>query len=467
MQGRTLSGRYYILRVLGGGGFSQTYLAEDRQLPGNPQCVVKHLIPQSTDPFVLQTARRLFNSEAEVLYQLGDCSQIPRLLAHFEENHEFYLVQEYIEGKVLDREITPGKRLSEIEVITLLEDILEVLALVHQHHVIHRDLKLANLIKRSQDGKIVLIDFGAVKQISSQMVNLPGQTTVAVGTPGYMPSEQFSGKPMLSSDIYAVGIIGLQALTGLTPLQLPKDPQMGEIAWRDRAEVSSELAVFLDKMVRYDFRQRYQSAAEALQAIKDLKQALFPQRRSFILLASIGLGIATILVIAIVWWHSISQQIELSVYQNQAYRVRLKYPTKWQKQEKQDPFSGQIVKFISPKNSDTDSYQEQIEIGIEDPNIDEEKPPMSLNEFTNSTLNRVPSVFQDTNIVESKSGTLANLPAYTVVYSGKEGALNLKRLQIWTLKNNRAYIITYTAEVDKYDELLNITQEMINSFEIE
>lgn len=271
--GTTLRNRYYIIRLLGSGGFGDTYLAEDRDLPGNAQCVVKHLKPKSSDPEVLSVARRLFDSEARVLYKLGnDSDQIPRLFAHFEENGDFYLVQEFVDGQDLSQELTPGKRLSEKEVVKLLQDILEVLKVVHENNVIHRDIKPQNIMRRQKDGKIVLIDFGAVKEISTLMPNHQGQTvvSVAVGTHGYMPSEQASGMPKYCSDVYAVGMMGISALTGIMPTQLEKDHNTLEVIWRDRARVNPKLADILDNMVRYTFSQRYRDAAEALEAWQSL-----------------------------------------------------------------------------------------------------------------------------------------------------------------------------------------------------
>ena len=269
---QTIGGRYQILSRLGGGGFGTTFVAEDTYLPGNPECVVKQLKPQSTEPLTLQAARRLFDTEAQVLYQLGNHEQIPRLLAYFEENQEFYLVQELIKGCDLSQELTPGKQLGEDDVISLLQDILEILQFVHQQKVIHRDVNPGNILRRAQDGQLFLIDFGAVKQITTNVAHPPGKTkfTVAIGTPGYVPSEQAHGNPKLSSDIYAVGIIGIQALTGLLPEQLPRDADTDEIIWHEQVQVSPELAEVIDKMVRYDFRQRYPSAYEALQALKEL-----------------------------------------------------------------------------------------------------------------------------------------------------------------------------------------------------
>ena len=272
-----LRNRYQIIKDLGEGSFGDTYLAKDLDLPGQPHCVVKHLQPKHPDPKnpnpnLLPLAKRFFHTEAETLHKLGKLhDQIPTLAAYFEEKGEFYLVQDFIAGHDLTKELIPGKKLSESYTIKLLHEILEILAIVHRQNVIHRDLKPANLMRR-QDGKIILIDFGAVKEISAMVVNAQGQTslTIAIGTPGYMPSEQANGKPRLCSDIHAVGMIGIQALTGQHPFNLAEDPQTGEVIWRDQAQVSNNLANILDKMVRDHFSQRYQNADEALQAILSL-----------------------------------------------------------------------------------------------------------------------------------------------------------------------------------------------------
>ncbi|PZO44467.1 MAG: hypothetical protein DCF19_01565 [Pseudanabaena frigida] len=246
--GKTLKNRYKILQVIGSGGFGDTYLAQDIDLPGHPACVVKQLKPKDTSSNILPIAKSLFEREAEYLYKLGNAhSQIPKLYAHFEENREFFLVQEFIDGHSLAEEILVGQKLSEPATINLLLEILEVLAFVHQHNAIHRDIKLANLMRRRQDGKIVLIDFGAVKDISVLGTDSQGNTnvTVSIGSPGYMPSEQARGKPRLSSDVYAVGMIGIQALTGITPDSLQEDANTGEILWRNYAEVSDTFAEVL------------------------------------------------------------------------------------------------------------------------------------------------------------------------------------------------------------------------------
>ena len=195
MIGKLLDHRYKLIKVLANGGFGETYIAQDTKRPGNPICVVKHLKPSSPDPKIFTTAKRLFNSEAETLEKLGDYDQIPRLLAYFVENQEFYLVQEFIEGHPLGEELILGKGWNETQVIYLLHEVLGILKIVHNQDVIHRDIKPDNIIRRDSDGKLVLVDFGAVKQFRSSYM-LPGvnlTATVAIGTPGYMPTEQSIG----------------------------------------------------------------------------------------------------------------------------------------------------------------------------------------------------------------------------------------------------------------------------------
>ncbi len=269
--GKTLTGRYKIVKLLGGGGFSQTFIAEDGHLPDRPACVIKQLKPVSSQAEVLRISRELFDKEAKVLYRLGKHDCIPSLLAHFEEDEEFFLAQELIEGNVLTQEIKRGQCLGEQYTIDFLTDILLTLDFVHHQQVIHRDIKPSNLIRRFSDRKIVLIDFGAVKEVSTQPISQLGHTSsLVIGSPGYMPNEQYSGKTMFASDIYAIGMIAIQALTGLLPNQIPEDSITSEFCWHDRAEVTPTLADIIDRMVRFDFRQRYQSASEVLEALQPL-----------------------------------------------------------------------------------------------------------------------------------------------------------------------------------------------------
>jgi serine/threonine protein kinase len=267
MIGTTLKSRYKIIELLGSGGFGETYIAEDLDIPTDPKprCVVKRLQPDVIDPTVI----RLFEQEAQLLYNLGkNHEQIPSLNAYFLENNEFYLVQDLIIGHDLSQEIIQGKKLSEDYVIKLLQDVLTVLSYVHNNDVIHRDIKPQNIIRRQSDGKLILIDFGAVKEVKQKTILQSGVTskTITIGTPGYMPSEQAIGRPKFSSDVYALGMIAIQALTGKFPTELPEDHH-GEIIWENLVNINAKLANIITKMVKYHFRDRYQNAGEVLQAL--------------------------------------------------------------------------------------------------------------------------------------------------------------------------------------------------------
>ncbi|WP_009631052.1 serine/threonine-protein kinase [Synechocystis sp. PCC 7509] len=275
-----LGGRYCVVKTLGSGGFSKTYVAQDTHRPGNPQCVVKHLQPANTNKSFLESARRLFNCEAETLEKLGHHDRIPRLLAYFEENQEFYLVQEFIQGQLLVDKLQPNQRWTENQVWEFIREILEILVFIHDQGFIHRDIKPNNIIQRHQDNKLVLVDFGAVKQnwaqLLSQTSNIEMPATVGIGTPGYMPMEQARGRPRPNSDIYALGAIAVQALTGLYPMQIEEDFETGELLWRQQAQVSDALAVIITKMVRYHFKDRYESATDALTEIEQLAPLYLP-----------------------------------------------------------------------------------------------------------------------------------------------------------------------------------------------
>lgn len=266
---QTIAGRYKIVKPLGAGGMGETFIAIDTQFPDQLQCVVKRLLPASNDPSFLSKLKQLFFTEAKTLAKLGEHDQIPRLLAYLEENQEFYLVQEYIEGHTLGEELK--QRWKEAQVLVFLKDILIVLEFLQNQdpQVIHRDIKPDNIIRRKQDGKLVLIDFGAVKEWQAKQLTLMGQPTLTIGTPEYMPTEQFKGLSHPSSDLYAVGMIAIQALTGILPSVL-EDDENGEKIWRHKASVSDELANFLAKMARHYYKHRYQTASEASQVLQNL-----------------------------------------------------------------------------------------------------------------------------------------------------------------------------------------------------
>ncbi|TAG88099.1 MAG: serine/threonine protein kinase [Oscillatoriales cyanobacterium] len=302
--GDELAGRYKIIDRLGQGGFAITYKAQDMQNPANPRCVIKEIpFPESENSLVLERSRNRFQREVMALQTLRNDSRIPKLFDRFEENDNFYLVQEYIEGTPLSQELAAGKQWTEAQTIAFLQETLEILIFVHQANVIHRDITPANLIRRKQNRKIALIDFGAVKEISTFTSSSTGEilTSQAIGTDGYMPAEQYKPQsaPQPYNDIYTVGILAIQALTGRHPRDLPHDPYTCEIIWEHLTSerVSKPLKKIVNKMVRFNFKQRYQSATEVLQALKTGKPGSTNFR--WLLFGFGGLGAALAIVLLI------------------------------------------------------------------------------------------------------------------------------------------------------------------------
>jgi serine/threonine protein kinase len=495
--GKILRGRYYIVKELGKGGFSVTYLSQDRDLPGYPLCVVKRLQPRINDRVSWQNAQKRFITEANVLQKLGEHPQIPKLLAYFEENQEFYLVQEFIDGDNLEEEINE-KLLSETEASEVLKDVLEILKFVHEHNVIHRDIKPSNLIRRHQDRRIVLIDFGAVKEITVSSGLAPNANwTNIIGTIGYMAPEQIAGQPNLSSDIYALGKTILYSLTrqlideDSSTLDVMNHPSLGKI--------SPKLTNILNTMTKQSYYQRYQSVADVLQELNkkefsipvvdrhsldlgneetaisnsfnnNLISSSFNNRRKkskkFKLKIPSLLSIALVILgfISVLFFLSTSNRksIEEAIaYKAIDYGFQIEYPKTWTKQDVEDPITGEIVAFISPSEGEYDLFQERIVITIEDlPNN-----LKTLEDYKEELIDKLRDPKNNAlTIEEERKIKISDRPAYKIVYSRKDGQIELQQMEVFTIKNNQVYVLTYSAERAKYSKFLKIAQDTIKSF---
>jgi serine/threonine protein kinase len=275
MLGKVLQSRYQIVQSLGAGVFGQTYIAVNIDYPENPKCVIKQLKVTSFQPSPKDTLRLRFLTETETLKRLGHHDQIPRLIDCFEDQEHFYLVQEFVEGHALTQELPLNQKFSyfwsESEVIKFLIDVLEILDFIHSQGVIHCDVKPENLIRRVRDGKLVLIDFGSIQPIDFGADAVLPIYRIPVTSLGYIPPEQFVGQTQASSDIYALGMIAIQALTGLAPLQLKVDPRSNEIIWRTpETQVSDDLATVISQMIRYDHKKRLQTAESVYEALQQI-----------------------------------------------------------------------------------------------------------------------------------------------------------------------------------------------------
>ncbi|UJL34337.1 protein kinase [Cylindrospermopsis raciborskii Cr2010] len=256
-----LINRYEIINPLGSGGFGETFLARDTQMPSQRLVVIKHLKPALQNSHSsTELIENLFQKEAAVLEELGNhCSQIPQLYSYFSEEGEFYLVQEYIEGKNLSQvgQIKPE------QATVILSSLLNTLKYVHSKNIIHRDIKPENIILRDSDRLPVLIDFGAVKETMGAVTLGSGSTvsSVVVGTRGFMAPEQTAGRPVFSTDLYALGLTIIYALTQKLPIEFSVSQLTGEIDWTSYVpNLDPKLVQVLNKSIKMDLGSRYLTA---------------------------------------------------------------------------------------------------------------------------------------------------------------------------------------------------------------
>ncbi|MDZ7964053.1 MAG: serine/threonine-protein kinase [Nostoc sp. DedSLP03] len=272
-----LDGRYVPTKLLGRGGFGAAFLARDRRIPGMRQCVVKQFQPSGNLTLTqLQQAQLMFEREAEVLAQLGnDHEQIPDLFAFFpvivnslqpgQQDQFFYLVQEYIDGQNLEEELVQQGKFSEQQVLEVLQEILKVLKFVHHRGIIHRDIKPSNIMRR-RDGRLFLLDFGAVKQVTNVALGSAASST-GIYSMGFAPPEQMAGGQVFpSTDLYALAVTLITLLTNQEAVKL-FDAYSNQWKWRSQVTVSPRLTDILDKMLLPAANQRFQSAQEVIDAL--------------------------------------------------------------------------------------------------------------------------------------------------------------------------------------------------------
>ncbi|MDJ0692398.1 MAG: bifunctional serine/threonine-protein kinase/formylglycine-generating enzyme family protein [Xenococcaceae cyanobacterium MO_188.B32] len=258
--------RYRAIKMLGQGGFGRTFLAVDEFKPSKPRCVIKQFLPCVKGKKGLEKAAELFAQEAVRLDQLGQHDQIPELLACFSQENHQYLIQEFIDGENLAEELERKGVFNEEQIREVLNDMLSVLEFVHANQVIHRDIKPENIIRRSSDGKLILVDFGAAK--ATEGVDLKVTGTI-IGSVAYVAPEQAVGKPTFASDLYSLGATCLHLLTNIEPTDL-FDVAEGEWMWREYLEdndISYELSRVLDKLVEGATRRRFESVKEVIAAL--------------------------------------------------------------------------------------------------------------------------------------------------------------------------------------------------------
>lgn len=268
-----LRDRYLPIKLLATGGFGAAFLAIDRDTPRMRQCVVKQFQPSGNlTEDALEKARILFTQEAGVLEEIGnEHQQIPKLFAFFtitvpnlkinKSEQFFYLVQEYISGQTLEEELVEQGNFSELKILKILREILPVLQFIHDKGIIHRDIKPSNIMRHC-DGRLFLLDFGAVKLIANT-----SSSSTGIYSLGFAPPEQMQGSQVFpSTDLYALAVTLITLLTDKEANKL-FDAYTNQWQWRSQISINPRLADILDKMLLPAANQRFQSSQEVLEAL--------------------------------------------------------------------------------------------------------------------------------------------------------------------------------------------------------
>ncbi|QMS92262.1 protein kinase [Nostoc edaphicum CCNP1411] len=260
-----LRNRFRVIRVLSDeGGFGRTYLSEDVDKL-NERCVIKQLAPKFQGTWSQKKAMELFAEEAQRLQDLGEHPQIPTLLAYFEQDGCLYLVQQFVNGENLLKELQQRKAYNAREIQSILLDLLPILKFIHDRKIIHRDIKPENIIRNKSDGRLNLIDFGSSKQFTAKVQQKSG---TSIGSHGYSPLEQIrDGKAFPASDLFGLGATCFHLLTGNSPFQLWMESGYAWVSnWREylRSPLNPELDFVIDKLLKKDVHERYQSVDEVL-----------------------------------------------------------------------------------------------------------------------------------------------------------------------------------------------------------
>lgn len=497
MQGSKIHAHYDITKFLGLGRFGETYLAKSKDLPGRPDCVVKRFCFQANRvaaPLANRAANPLaliaksFDEQVEVLYRLGQHDRIPTVLAQLVDGENFYLIQEYVDGERLSQELKPGQPWSQSQVIELLQDTLGTLEFLHHQNFIHQDINPANWMRRWRDGKFVLLGCsGAKDKASIWQQPVDDRPVELVGTPGYIPFEQEDNNPQFTTDIYALGVIAIQALTGTFPIE--RHPETYELSWRHLTDANLKLVEIIDRMVRPDYRNRYQLAREVLEDLEKFvsirqKPSYWDNLRPHLIFGAaagalmLGLAIPKLLPMTSEPAVQLTPQatspplaspsIEAnsalvaphSWLTHQADGLQISYDPQWEKQETPNLLTGERAAFFSPANGS--GQRAQISLRVE-----ELATTTTLSSYTEQSIAEIKKFLPNAKILEAGNSKLADRPAYVVTYSGLLEGQAVKNLEIWTVGASRAHILQYQAPAADYYQHLQTAMAAISTFKID
>lgn len=272
-----IQNRYQLVKPLGRGGFGKTFEVNDHGTAKVLKVLLKNY----------PKAISLFQREAEVLSQLHHPG-IPRVdadsyfcfLPKNSPEPLHCLVMEKIDGPNLKEwlEVLKNEPISQEQAIEWLKQIALILEQIHQHKYFHRDIKPQNIMLKP-NGQLVLVDFGAVREITqTYMQKLANEKVTGLISQGFSPPEQAAGRAILQSDYYALGRTFVYLITGKHPKEFSENPETGKLMWRSSApQISKPLAGLIDYLMASFPGKRPQNSQEILRCIAEIEASL-PKR---------------------------------------------------------------------------------------------------------------------------------------------------------------------------------------------
>ena len=496
--GKILCDRYRVIRQLIKNDFSSVFIAEDLKHPSRLQCQIERLQPRYDSEILgnrsWHNILQAFVTQGNIIKNISQHPQIPQLLAFFESDREFYLVREFIDGESLEQELA-NSLIDEAQAVSWLREILGVLDFVHQANILHLNIQPSSLIQH-RNGQKFLTNFSSVKNAVFFDRNLFS----TIGNDDFYPIEQQEGNPDFNADIYALGKTIIYALTGeitnyIKAKSLESFTESNSLNQNEVvAGIKPELADILNKMVSDRSGKRYQSAAEILKEL-DFEQSVItlpppvftnfnlpsknldsaqdsptsPRKNNFVRWKQVILGLllaSPFIVAFIITFIGVNRNAyrNFETYNDDNYQFTIKYPQAWSPRNVDDPITGEVVAFSSGLENSSDLFLERVSIFVEYLSPDS----ITLEEYTESVFERIKQAKgSDIEIFQDSKAKVSKYPARRVVYSRQEDGLQLRQMEIFTIKDNRVYIAIYTAERAKFSKFLNKANQIINSWEIE
>ena len=462
-------GKYTIIKKLGEGGFGVTFLAKNNKGKSVVIKTLKEEIQQK--PYYDQLRRDFYNEALRIARcQSDEKGRIVEIYKVIEEDKLPCIVMEYIPGKDLATIVNEKGILSEEKALSCIKQVGEALITVHKQGFLHRDIKPNNIIVRSDGGGVTLIDFGTAREFD---LNETLTTRTAYSSGGYTPAEQYNprGKQGPYTDVYALAGTLYFLLTKQIPPNvivrnfddLKQDPlkPLKTLA----PHVSDRVNSAVMKGLSFFAKDRPQTMEEFLKLLfPDYDLGNGQQDKSSdrhtqkpLLLGILAIAFVSILGLIYYIFFVKPNFTKIELFEPQKGKIKLLYPNDWQVQR--EPITNELGKFISPKENNNDTFQESLIVSVESSDL-------SLEEYTEKTLQQInQNISQD--FLQARAVTLDERQGTQVIYQRQTNDKQLKTMQSWTVVNNRAYIVTYTAEEDKFNKFQPIVTKMIDSMEIE